>query len=240
MREKGPAKTREQLVDATERLICEGGLSGVSTQKIARECGLAEGTIYRHFSSLEELIVTAIRERLPGEFKPHVDALVARAGEGSLEENLREFIAGSLPIFSVVAPTLGMLAANPALAARNAEAMRADGNNPGQLLDRIAAYFREEQRLGRVPNDVDPLTAAGMILGLCFYRSLMQNLFGEDPMRLSSEQLPASLATILGRGVATPGASAPVVSAAVGQAAISHQAVKSKSVRGTAKAKRTR
>ncbi len=204
MQTKGPAKTRELLIGATERLICEGGLAGVTTQRVARACGFAEGTIYRHFSSLEELILTALRERLPGEFQPHIDALVARAGHGKIEDNLRAFIAGSVPIFSIVAPTLGMLAANPALAARNAEALRADGQGPGPTLERIAVYFRAEQRLGRVPADVDPRVAAGVIMSFCFYRSLMQNLFGEDPTHLTDAELSSTLATILGRGVATP------------------------------------
>jgi AcrR family transcriptional regulator len=209
LRTKGPAKTREHLIDATERLICEGGLSGVTTQKVARECGFAEGTIYRHFSSLEDLIITALRERLPGEFQPHIDALVRRAGQGSIEENLRDFVDKLLPIYSIIAPTLGMLAANPALAARNAEAMRADGNGPSHLLDRISVYFREEQRLGRIPHDVDVRAASGTIVSFCFYHCLMQHLFGEDPTHLSDTELSNALARILGRGVAgKPGAPA--------------------------------
>ncbi len=209
MRTKGPAKTREHLIDATEQLICEGGLSGVTTQKVARACGFAEGTIYRHFSSLEDLIITALRERLPGEFQPHIDALVARAGHGSIEENLRAFVDTVLPIYSIIAPTLGMLAANPALAARNAAAMRADGNGPGQLLDRISVYFSEEQRLGRIPHDVSVRAAAGSVVSFCFYHSLMQHLFGEDPMHLTDAELSAGVAAIVGRGVAaTPGAPA--------------------------------
>jgi AcrR family transcriptional regulator len=202
LRTKGPAKTREHLIDATERLICGSGLSGVTTQKVARSCGFAEGTIYRHFNSLEDLIMTALRERLPGEFQPHIDELLASVGHGSIEANLRTFVDKVLPIYSIIAPTLGMLAANPALAARNAEAMRADGNGPGQLLERISVYFKGEQRLGRIPPDVDARAAAGSLISFCFYHSLMQHLFGEDPMHLSDADLSAAIARIVGRGVA--------------------------------------
>ncbi len=195
------AATRKQLIDAAERLMCEGGLAALTTQRVARECGLAEGTIYRHFESREELIVTTLRERLPGEFAPHIDALVANAGRRTIEDNLREFIAALVPIFHNIAPTLGMLAADPVLAARNAAALQADGTGPGRTVDHIAAYFSQEQRHGRVGSEVDPRTAAGLIVSFCFYRGLMQHLFGSDPTGLTDEALPAAVATILGRGV---------------------------------------
>jgi AcrR family transcriptional regulator len=201
VRIKKSARTRELLIDATERLMCEHGLSNLTTQKVARECGVAEGTIYRHFASREELVVTTLRERLPGEFQPPIDALVRSAGQRDIEQNLRDFIATIAPIFSAIAPTAGMLAADPALAARNAEALRADGSGPSRTVDQLAAYFREEQRLGRIPNEVDPRTAASMLFGFCFYRSLMIHLFAEDPTRLADDDLPQALAVMLGRAV---------------------------------------
>ncbi len=193
--------TRERLIGATERLICGGGLSAVTTQNVARECGFAEGTIYRHFESREDLVLTVLRERLPGEFQPAVDALVQGAGEGDLNQGLATFLASVLPIFSIMSPAAGMLAADPALARRNAEALRADGKSPSHLLSQVASYFREEQRLGRISRDVNPNAAAGLMIGFCFYRSLMQHLFGEDPTGLSDADLPSAIASILARGV---------------------------------------
>jgi AcrR family transcriptional regulator len=201
VRIKKSAVTRELLIDATERLMCENGLSNLTTQKVARACGVAEGTIYRHFASREELVVTTLRERLPGEFQPPIDALVRSAGTRSIEQNLRDFIATIAPIFSVIAPTAGMLAADPALAARNAEALAADGGGPSRTVDRLAAYFREEQRLGRIPSDLDARIAASMLFSFCFYRSLMIHLFAEDPTRLTDDDLPRALASMLGRAV---------------------------------------
>jgi len=200
-RTRKSSSTREQLIDAAEHLMCEGGLANLTTKTVARECGVAEGTIYRHFASREELVVTTLRERLPGEFQPHIDALVAKAGHGTIEQNLCEFVATIAPIFSIIAPTLGMLAADPSLAARNAEAMHADGSGPGLLVHRIANYFREEQRLGRVSKEVDARAAAGMLVSFCFYRSLMLHLFGEDPTGLNEASLPEALSTVIGRGV---------------------------------------
>jgi AcrR family transcriptional regulator len=201
-RTKKSAETREQLIDATERLICEGGLTSITTQNVARECGVAEGTIYRHFPSREELIVTTLRERLPGEYRMHVDALLANVGTRDVEANLRTFITAIVPIFSAVSPALGMLAADPGLAARNADAMRADGAGPSHLIDQVSEYFYQERTLGRICPSVAPRTAAAMLVALCFYRSLMRYVFGEDPTRLSDADLSRELALIVGRGVA--------------------------------------
>jgi AcrR family transcriptional regulator len=201
-RTKKSAETREQLIDATERLICDGGLTSITTQNVARACGVAEGTIYRHFPSREELIVTTLRERLPGEYQTHVDALVASVGTRDVETNLRAFIGAIVPIFGIVSPALGMLAADPALAARNADAMRADGVGPTHLIDQVAHYFLQEQGIGRICPSVAPRTAASMLVALCFYRSLMRHVFGEDPTRLTDAGLSRELALILGRGVA--------------------------------------
>jgi AcrR family transcriptional regulator len=201
-RTKKSAETREQLIDATERLICDGGLTSITTQNVARACGVAEGTIYRHFPSREELIVTTLRERLPGEYQTHVDALVESVGTRDVETNLRTFIGAIVPIFGIVSPALGMLAADPALAARNADAMRADGVGPTHLIDQVAHYFLQEQGIGRICPSVAPRTAASMLVALCFYRSLMRHVFGEDPTRLTDAGLSRELALILGRGVA--------------------------------------
>ncbi len=201
-RNKKSAETRELLIDATERLICERGLASITTHNVARACGVAEGTIYRHFASREELVVTTLRERLPGEYRPHVEALVTSVGARDVEANLRAFITAIVPIFASVSPALGMLAADPALAARNADAMRADGAGPSRLIDDVAEYFSQEQALGRICPSVAPRTAASMLVALCFYRSLMRYVLGEDPTRLSDAELSRELALILGRGVA--------------------------------------
>ncbi len=209
------AATREQLVDATERLMCEGGLSAVTTQSVARACGLSEGTIYRHFSSREELIVTTLRERLPGEFKTHVDALSAGAGRVPLDQNLGAFISGLLPIFATVAPSLGMLAADPTLAAKNAESLCADGKGPRLLIDQVAEYLRAEQRLGRVAAGINVRATAGLLVALCFYRSLMAHLFDEDPIGLGDKALAAAVAGIIERGIGAPATSGHVKRGAV-------------------------
>lgn len=48
--------TRENLLKAASDLLMEVGFEGMTTAQIAKRAGVAEGTIYRHFSSKEALV----------------------------------------------------------------------------------------------------------------------------------------------------------------------------------------
>lgn len=48
--------TREKLIQATMELVNEFGFNNTPTSKIAKMAGFSEATIYKHFSSKDELI----------------------------------------------------------------------------------------------------------------------------------------------------------------------------------------
>ena len=195
-----PPKTRDKLIEATQALMREGGLSAVTTQSVARAAGVAEGTIYRHFDSRDHLIVSTFCERLGSEFERAADALLARAGQATIEANLSDFIAGLLPIYSTAAPGLSMLAADPALARQTATALREQSRGPHRSHELVNRYFIAEQKLGRVRRDLDVLAASGLLLGICFHHSLLKHLLGEDPSDLRDGEIPLAVAGILARG----------------------------------------
>ncbi len=51
---------KEQLLRIAEKLFAEEGYAGTSTAKIAREAGVSEGLIFRHFGSKEGLLDAVI------------------------------------------------------------------------------------------------------------------------------------------------------------------------------------
>ncbi len=55
------APTRERLLAAAREIVEEKGYGGASVVAIAERAGLASGTLYRHFSSKEELFVELFR-----------------------------------------------------------------------------------------------------------------------------------------------------------------------------------
>jgi len=65
------AKTeiREAILDATERLLARYGYRKMTVEDIAREVGVGKGSIYLHFQSKEEIVLS------------HVDRIVERVKE---------------------------------------------------------------------------------------------------------------------------------------------------------------
>jgi AcrR family transcriptional regulator len=53
--------TRERLLAAAQELMEEGGYGAASVVAIAERAGVAAGTLYRHFTSKEELFVQVFR-----------------------------------------------------------------------------------------------------------------------------------------------------------------------------------
>ena len=62
-------EVRESILDATERLLARYGYRKMTVEDIAKEVGVGKGTIYLHFKSKEEVVLS------------HVDRIVERVKE---------------------------------------------------------------------------------------------------------------------------------------------------------------
>jgi AcrR family transcriptional regulator len=76
-------QTRERLLDAAARTFSTEGIQGATTRQIAREAGVNEVTLFRHFKSKEQLLGAVLERGLASE--------IALMNEhSSWKENLRE------------------------------------------------------------------------------------------------------------------------------------------------------
>ncbi len=80
MQQRQPTEDRQrQIAEAALNIIASQGLGKFTTSAIAREVGLAEGTIFRHFSNKQDIVHAAIElmvEKLTEDFPPqHEDPL---------------------------------------------------------------------------------------------------------------------------------------------------------------------
>jgi AcrR family transcriptional regulator len=53
---------REQIISTTIELLSRHGLPGTTTARIAREVGISEPALYRHFRNKEEILLAALDE----------------------------------------------------------------------------------------------------------------------------------------------------------------------------------
>ena len=72
---------KDAILDATDRLLARYGYRKMTVEDIASEAGIGKGTIYLHFSSKEEVVLS------------HVDRIVDR-----LKERLREIGNSDAPV----------------------------------------------------------------------------------------------------------------------------------------------
>ena len=199
MTQRGEA-TRTRLIAATRTVVREVGYAHASTRAIAQAAGVAEGTIYRHFpdkASLFFATVLAANEPIVA----WVTTLPARAGEGTVEENLTDAAVRLASLRDQILPLELAIAADPELAAQRRRAMAAAGSSlPPGPPEAVAAYLAAEQRLGRIREDIDPREAAGVLLGLLFALAGMPGIGDEDP----SPERVASAVRLLVRGIQPP------------------------------------
>ena len=110
-----------------------------------------------------------------------VTTLPARAGEGTVEENLTDAAVRLAGLRDQILPLELAIAADPELAAQRRQAMAAAGTSlPPGPPEAVAAYLAAEQRLGRVRADVDPQEAASVLLGMLFALGTMPSIGDES------------------------------------------------------------
>jgi AcrR family transcriptional regulator len=196
MTQRGEA-TRARLIEATRSVVREVGYAHASTRAIAQAAGVAEGTIYRHFPDKAALFfATVLAANVP--LVAWVTTLPARAGKGTVEENLIDVAVRLGSLRDEILPLELAIAADPELAAQRRAALRAAGSSlPPGPPEAVAAYLAAEQQLGRVRADVDPREAAGVLLGLLFALAGMPGIGDEGP----SPERVASAVRLLVHGI---------------------------------------
>ena len=192
------SRTRDQLVDAAERVLRTRGLAGATTREIAREAGYAEGTLYLHFADKLDL-VRAVHERLLPEFIEMLSHLPGRAGDGTVEDNLTDLARNALRLYRDMLPLGSSLFADPELLGRFRVMLAERRGGPQRAWEPVVAYRRAEQALGRVDPDADPPAAALLLLGACQQLVFVELMAGPEtlPFRDRPDPAAALVATLL-------------------------------------------
>jgi len=192
------SRTRDQLVDAAERVLRTKGLARATTKEIAREAGCAEGTLYLHFADKLDL-VRAVHERLLPGFIVMVSHLPGRAGTGTVEGNLTDLARSALGLYRDMLPLGSSLFADPELLGRFRAMHIERGGGPHRAWEPVVAYLRAEQALGRVAPEADPAAATLLLLGACQQLVFVELMTGPEvlPFRDRPDPAPALVTTLL-------------------------------------------
>lgn len=165
--------SRQNMIDATERLLQSQGLARLTTREIAREAGVAEGLIYHYFGNKANLILKVVERRMI----PTNNALKnlpLQVGLRTVRENLEDTLMVVYYNHFETAPLASSMFADKQLRDHAREMMKEGTSGPQNDIKGLAAYLAAEQRLGRVANAVDPQVAAN-----CLWKIHVQTSFDD-------------------------------------------------------------
>jgi AcrR family transcriptional regulator len=130
-----PARSRARLLDAATALLSSGGPSAVTIDAVTRSANVARATLYRHFSSANDLLAAAFTSLLqPAPMPP---------AEGSLREQLIAVVVGWTESIAEVPAMLGAmtwLASGPD-AGPYSDVRQTDSDAVGTLRARVIQFY---------------------------------------------------------------------------------------------------
>jgi AcrR family transcriptional regulator len=151
---------REQIIEASRRLIIKYGSEHVTVRRIAAEIGISEGALYRHFKSKKEVLLFLIRhieENLIGDLRkrsPTKNIL------GTLEDTLRNHLSSMEQrkgmSFLVIAEIISL--GDKELNKRVLEVLT-------KYISNIKKLLLEGIKTGEIRKDIDPEMVATSFFG---------------------------------------------------------------------------
>jgi len=181
------AERRRELVEAALRVFSEGSYAGATTAQIAREAGVSEPILYRHFASKRELYFACLSEawqRIQLRIEEKIDELGPELGWRAIgPATMREM--------KVVLPSLWMQAITEA--GEDPEIRRHVRRHMREVHEFFAEVLRRVQEQGGIHPDRDPETEAWIFIAGSLLVSVADRLGGplraEDFEAIKTERL---------------------------------------------------
>jgi AcrR family transcriptional regulator len=181
------AERRQALVDAALRVFSAGSYAGATTAEIAREAGVSEPILYRHFSSKRELYFACLDEAW-GRIRDRIEASIETQGAA---EGWRAMGPATMREMKVLVPSLWMQAITEA--GEDPEIRRHVRGHMREVHDFFADVLRRVQAEGGIHADRDPKTEAWIFVAGTLLVSIADRLGGplrpEDLESIKRERL---------------------------------------------------
>nr|WP_285846933.1 TetR/AcrR family transcriptional regulator [Sporosarcina luteola] len=150
----------KQIVDAAVIVIAENGYHQAQVSKIAKEAGVADGTIYLYFKNKEDILISVFREKM-GVFVENVQEILKK--EISATEMLAKMIENHFSLLNgdrhlAIVTQLELRQSNKELRFRINEVLK-------EYLSLLDAILKEGIEKGEFDKQIDIRLARQMVFG---------------------------------------------------------------------------
>ncbi len=189
------ADTRKKLLDAGLKLISKKGYLGATTKDISKKAGVAELTLFRHFSSKELLFQEIINSytflpALKG-LMPEIKALGYRDALLLIADKFLSRLYERRDLIRIMQSEMHLYPS------RVKDIYQ---NFVGEVYQTLASYFRELQGAGTL-RDFDPEYGARAFLGMFFsFFTVQEIMFRKDAVQLEAGKVKTEFVDIFIKG----------------------------------------
>jgi len=157
----GGGDKRERILDAAERVFAQHGFFAARVSEIAKEAGVADGTIYLYFKSKDELLISLFESRME-----RFNDMLARAT--AKEARPTDRLLALIRTYLTLVREQPMVAEVLTIELRQSAKFMKEASNPrfGDLLRMLAGIVAEGQAAGELGADIPAPIAARMIFGI--------------------------------------------------------------------------
>jgi AcrR family transcriptional regulator len=181
------AERRSAIVEAALRVFSAGSYSGATTSEIAREAGVSEPILYRHFSSKRDLYFACLEEA----WRRLSEATDVELGQRNCTPDVFRRLGASAKPLRVLTANLWMQAITEA--GEDEEIRRFVRKHMRRVHDYHADLLRKAQSTGAVDPGRDPDAEAWIFLAGALLQSLAARLGGvlttDDLSAIRAERL---------------------------------------------------
>ncbi len=195
---KGPDREarRQAILQAARQVFAHKGYDPATLEAVAREAGLAKGTLYLYFRNKEDLYFHTAVDVLESLQSSILEQ--ARHSSGVLD-GLRAIARGQLDFFVRHRETLQLLApfSNPSLARLHKRLIGAMMERWAAYLQQVIGLVQEGQRTGVVRADLEARHIALAFIGMANQAS--QSLMRPGPQAAEAQATPERMADTIMR-----------------------------------------
>jgi len=190
-----PKDTRDKILEAGLKLFSKKGFLGATTKEIAKKAGVAELTLFRHFSTKERLFEEMINTY---SFLPALRGLIPELKGLEYEDALRLIAVRFLDRLYERRDLIGLMHSEKHL--YPAKVKEIYHNFIDEMFRTLASYFRDLQGRG-ILRDFDPELGARAFLGMFFsFFNAREFLMKKDTARDDTDKVVREFVEIFVRG----------------------------------------